>query len=290
MSPTLTYSHWRVDGKTFVWVAEHYPLSAAVFPADKMVSGRRLGHLLRSQSAPSLSGDYTVMNADEVHVVTGAFGYSGKYIARRLLDRGCQVRTLTNPAHGHSPSAQAVPAEPFHFDSRKSSRVAPRRFGALQHLLGPLQPSRRSPLPTRSATANPVRCGPAGGRRADRPREHHQPVAGFAAGVFPRQGRSGRGPARLGRVLCHPASRSALRQGRHPHEQHGVDAPPVSGVGRFRPAATTGCSRSTSTTWRRWPSSKGPGARTRSSTPSVPRLSPTAGCSKRSAGSSASGG
>ena len=46
MSPTLTYSHWRVDGKTFVWVAEHYPdLSAAVFPADKMVSGWRHCHL-----------------------------------------------------------------------------------------------------------------------------------------------------------------------------------------------------------------------------------------------------
>jgi NADH dehydrogenase len=32
----------------------------------------------------------------ETHAVTGAFGYSGRYIARRLLDAGKTVRTLTN--------------------------------------------------------------------------------------------------------------------------------------------------------------------------------------------------
>ena len=31
-----------------------------------------------------------------IHAVTGAFGYSGKYIAQRLLDRGHEVITLTN--------------------------------------------------------------------------------------------------------------------------------------------------------------------------------------------------
>jgi hypothetical protein len=32
----------------------------------------------------------------DLHVVTGAFGYSGKYIATRLLAAGKTVRTLTN--------------------------------------------------------------------------------------------------------------------------------------------------------------------------------------------------
>jgi NADH dehydrogenase len=32
----------------------------------------------------------------EVHAITGAFGYSGRYIARRLLSAGKTVRTLTN--------------------------------------------------------------------------------------------------------------------------------------------------------------------------------------------------
>jgi uncharacterized protein YbjT (DUF2867 family) len=56
------------------------------------------------------------MAASEVHVVTGAFGYSGKYIAARLLARGCTVRTLTHVPQGRSPFGDAVAAEPYHFD------------------------------------------------------------------------------------------------------------------------------------------------------------------------------
>lgn len=56
------------------------------------------------------------MSDDAVHVVTGAFGYSGRYIARRLLDRGCRVRTLTNSSPSNSPLGDAVPAEPLCFD------------------------------------------------------------------------------------------------------------------------------------------------------------------------------
>lgn len=36
------------------------------------------------------------MKCNQTHVVTGAFGYSGSYIARELLSRGIAVRTLTN--------------------------------------------------------------------------------------------------------------------------------------------------------------------------------------------------
>ncbi len=54
-----------------------------------------------------------------IHVVTGAFGYSGRYIARRLLDRGRPVRTLTNSLPQHSLFGDAVPAVPFHFDQPK---------------------------------------------------------------------------------------------------------------------------------------------------------------------------
>ena len=31
----------------------------------------------------------------DVHAVTGAFGYSGRHVAERLLARGARVRTLT---------------------------------------------------------------------------------------------------------------------------------------------------------------------------------------------------
>jgi len=52
----------------------------------------------------------------EFHVVTGAFGYSGKYIAARLLAEGRRVRTLTNSLRRANPFGEKVEAQPFHFD------------------------------------------------------------------------------------------------------------------------------------------------------------------------------
>ncbi|MCP4426430.1 MAG: NAD(P)H-binding protein, partial [Chloroflexi bacterium] len=52
----------------------------------------------------------------QTHVVTGAFGYSGKYIAQRLLEKGHEVRTLTNSSHKPNPFGERVQAFPFHFD------------------------------------------------------------------------------------------------------------------------------------------------------------------------------
>lgn len=48
--------------------------------------------------------------------VTGAFGYSGRYIARRLLDAGHQALTLTNSLKRENPFGDKVPAFPYHFD------------------------------------------------------------------------------------------------------------------------------------------------------------------------------
>ncbi len=53
---------------------------------------------------------------NQVHVVTGAFGYSGQYIARRLLDRGHTVRTLTNSPDRKNAFDGKVEASRFHFD------------------------------------------------------------------------------------------------------------------------------------------------------------------------------
>ena len=54
--------------------------------------------------------------AREIHAVTGAFGYSGRYIAKRLLDRGHRVITLTNSIHRANPFGGQVRAYPFDFD------------------------------------------------------------------------------------------------------------------------------------------------------------------------------
>ena len=58
------------------------------------------------------------MSAQELHVVTGAFGYSGKYIAARLLQAGHRVRTLTNSLGRPNAFGGQVEARPFHFADR----------------------------------------------------------------------------------------------------------------------------------------------------------------------------
>ena len=51
-----------------------------------------------------------------LYVVTGAFGYSGKYITSRLLSAGKRVRTLTNSLQRENPFGTAVEAHPYNFD------------------------------------------------------------------------------------------------------------------------------------------------------------------------------
>lgn len=54
--------------------------------------------------------------SSSVDLVTGAFSYSGAYIARRLLDDGRQVRTLTfHPDRPH-PLQHQIEAFPYRFD------------------------------------------------------------------------------------------------------------------------------------------------------------------------------
>ena len=52
----------------------------------------------------------------EVHVVTGAFSYTGRYITQRLLAKGIAVRTLTGHPERPNPFGGQVPALPFNFD------------------------------------------------------------------------------------------------------------------------------------------------------------------------------
>lgn len=56
------------------------------------------------------------MSNSQLHVVTGAFGYTGKYIAQLLLDEGHTVRTLTNSPNRENPFAGRVEVHPFNFD------------------------------------------------------------------------------------------------------------------------------------------------------------------------------
>ena len=51
-----------------------------------------------------------------MNIVTGAFGYIGRYIARHLLDLGEAVRTITTHPNKPNPFGDAVEAFPYSFD------------------------------------------------------------------------------------------------------------------------------------------------------------------------------
>jgi uncharacterized protein YbjT (DUF2867 family) len=55
----------------------------------------------------------------DVDVVTGAFGYTGRYITGRLLESGRSVKTLTGHPNRPSPFGDRVGVAPFDFDDRR---------------------------------------------------------------------------------------------------------------------------------------------------------------------------
>jgi NADH dehydrogenase len=52
----------------------------------------------------------------KIHAVTGAFGFSGKYITQRLLNQGHPVITLTNSVRRANPFENKIKVYPFNFD------------------------------------------------------------------------------------------------------------------------------------------------------------------------------
>ena len=56
------------------------------------------------------------MTVRDIHAVTGAFGFSGRYIASRLLLAGYEVRTLTNSVSRRNPFGTELDVHPFNFD------------------------------------------------------------------------------------------------------------------------------------------------------------------------------
>ncbi len=56
------------------------------------------------------------MTQSELNVITGAFGYTGRYITERLLAQGKRIRTLTGHPDRPNPFGDRVEALPFNFD------------------------------------------------------------------------------------------------------------------------------------------------------------------------------
>ena len=77
-----------------------------------------------------------------IHAVTGAYGYSGKYIAQRLLDEGHTVITLTNSLSRRQSFWRPHQGISIPFRSTgPTDRAATGRVCPLQHVLGAVQSS-----------------------------------------------------------------------------------------------------------------------------------------------------
>lgn len=71
------------------------------------------------------------METRELNVVTGAFGFTGKYITRRLLDQGKGVLTLTGHPGRPNPFGDRVSVAPFSFDNPGAMAAAMRGASVL---------------------------------------------------------------------------------------------------------------------------------------------------------------
>jgi len=57
---------------------------------------------------------------ETIDAVTGAFGYTGRYLSRRLQDAGRQVRTLTDHPRAQPPGEPPIDVRPFAFDDPRA--------------------------------------------------------------------------------------------------------------------------------------------------------------------------
>jgi NADH dehydrogenase len=55
-------------------------------------------------------------SSSPLHIVTGAFGYTGRYVARDLLAQDVRVRTLTNHPNKNNPFGDRIEIAPLAFD------------------------------------------------------------------------------------------------------------------------------------------------------------------------------
>ncbi len=70
-------------------------------------------------------------NGSDLHIVTGAFGFTGRAIARLLLSRGRRVRTLTNHPRPSDPLSKQIESFPLQFDNPSALAESLRGAAAL---------------------------------------------------------------------------------------------------------------------------------------------------------------
>ena len=71
------------------------------------------------------------MAAQRLHTVTGATGYTGRYITQLLLQQGHRIQSITGHPQRENPFGDQVPLHPFNFDRPdllRQTLVLQRRF------------------------------------------------------------------------------------------------------------------------------------------------------------------
>src|SRR5216683_2298023 len=81
---------------------------------ERTVHHIRLLHWMKSNCYHGEGG--CAMPEHDFDVVTGAWGYTGRYITRLLLSRGRRVRTLTGHPTRANPFGDQIESAPFNFD------------------------------------------------------------------------------------------------------------------------------------------------------------------------------
>ena len=122
-------------------------------------------------------------------VVTGAFGYTGKYIAQQLLDRGMTVRSLTRNPASFSPFGDRVERHPLDFDDTEQLTRSLEGADTLYNTFwirfsrGPGQPR-----PGRSEHHEPRGRRCQGRGAAHRAYQHHWRIRGILSTLLSREG------------------------------------------------------------------------------------------------------
>ena len=117
------------------------------------------------------------MSSDPIHAVTGAYGYSGKYIAQRLLNDRQTAITLTNSLSRPNSFGDRVKAFPFHFDHPQLLAEHLKGVSVLYNTYWVRFNHRLfKHADAVQNTAHPFRSGQKGRRAASRPHQHHQSI------------------------------------------------------------------------------------------------------------------
>ena len=161
------------------------------------------------------------MATPPLHVVTGAFGYSGKYITRRLLERGVRVATLTNSPDRPNEFGDRVRAMPLQFADRDALATSLAGVSVLYNTYWVR--FNHSLFNHETAVANTLVLFEAA-RRADVGRIIHvsitNPNATSPLPYFSGKAQIEQGLAESGVPPQRPAPRHPVWSGGHPHQQH----------------------------------------------------------------------